>query len=139
MGVWKDQATLTIANSGSKEGSTPNSKSPPEEALGPSPPVPPSSVGILALRSSESMGEDIRASEISRGPGGTTTRWLINQKLATALKREELRDIRIIATGCVFHERFQHGFILLPGHWFLYAITKAHDIHRDVVLLQFLG
>lgn len=62
----------TIANSGSRLGSTPNSKlfAPEPVATGPSP-SPVSSSGILLLRSADNMGEDIRASDNKCAPGGT--------------------------------------------------------------------
>ena len=66
-----------MASSGSRLGSTPNSKL--LEALGPAAAagaVPPSSSGILALRSAESIGDEIKASESKFGPGGTDRRCL---------------------------------------------------------------
>jgi len=68
----------TIASSGSRLGSTPNSKSFP--ALGPAvgaAPVPPSSSGMLALLSAERIGDEMRASERRWAPGATVRRCLI--------------------------------------------------------------
>ena len=71
-----------MASSGSRLGSTPNSKL--LDVLGPAVaataagPLPPSSTGILALRSAESIGDEIRASESRCVPGGTVRRCLQN-------------------------------------------------------------
>ena len=68
-----------MASSGSRLGSTPNSKL--LDVLGPAAaaaaaPVPPSSSGILALRSAESIGDEIRASESKFAPGNMVRRCL---------------------------------------------------------------
>src|SRR5271154_1850843 len=66
----------TMASSGSRLGSTPNSKL--LDVLGPAAvgALPPSSSGILALRSAESIGDEIRESESKCDPGGTVRRCL---------------------------------------------------------------
>lgn len=98
----------TIASSGSKLGSTPNSKSFPE--LGPAvgaAPVPPSSSGMLALLSADRMGEEMRASERRWAPGATVRRCLtiitieVNQVTYTAggmIKTHELSELLILST-----------------------------------------
>jgi len=73
----KKKKVRTIASSGSRLGSTPNSKSFP--VLGPAvgtTPVPPSSSGILELLSADRIGEEMRASERRWAPGGTARRCL---------------------------------------------------------------
>jgi len=67
----------TIASSGSKLGSTPNSNSLVDDGPGtPAPPVPPKASGILALLSADRIGDDIIASESRWEPGCTTKRFL---------------------------------------------------------------
>lgn len=72
----------TIASSGSKLGSTPNSNpapAPPEPPAAPEAPASPmASSGIPAPRSAARMGDDINASERRTVPGATDTRCLSN-------------------------------------------------------------
>ena|SRR6188768_2973433 len=128
---------LTIASSGSKLGSTPNSKSllgadgPPTGAA----PVPPSSSGMLALLSAERIGEDIRASERRCAPGATVSRCLEDEmKSLTVIKQLHRKScVRIIAAIDVVHKCLKHSTFS-----FLDAISERNNVHRDVVLLQLL-
>ena len=129
----------TIASSGSKLGSTPNSKSFPE--LGPAAgaaPVPPSSSGMLALRSADRMGEEIRASERRWAPGATVRRCLsaiTNNRRYSSYSWSDDKNSRIIRTIDIIHKSLQHP-LSLP---LLNPISKSHNIHRNIVLLQLLG
>lgn len=130
----------TIANSGSRLGSTPNANSLVE--LDPPPvgaPVPPSSSGKEALLSEERIGDEIRASESRCVPGGTVTRCLcvkrsnqVNQ--SQRFENAKCQDSRVIAAVHIINKSFQHS----RSSTVLQPIAKRDDVNSDVVLLELL-
>jgi len=121
-----------MASSGSRLGSTPNSKL--FDVLGPAAEgaLPPSSSGILALRSAESIGDEIRASESKCDPGCTVRRCLKNDQLMNMNINKRL-DERIITARHMLHKRLQD--CLAIRLCFFYPISVAYNINSHIVLL----
>mmetsp|Transcript_4914 Transcript_4914/g.12374 ORF Transcript_4914/g.12374 Transcript_4914/m.12374 type:complete len:438 (+) Transcript_4914:109-1422(+) len=110
------------ASSGSKLGSTPNSKSlPPPPLPPPMPPLPPAPLPPAPSPSSMKTGVDRRTSLSTPVPGGTVTRWLLSFELTAARKASSLAWFSAVASS----PKLTMSMLTLFFFSFLATFTRA--------------